>query len=186
MESAQIVLIISMVLTGVASTASLYLLVQAIVDGVLLSRSGKNGALKSLSDSTIINESLRSVKLLLLATLLFMAMFLPDGSAILMRRILVVAVVALIAAGSLYGSHARRALINKVADELQSPLSFGDSFLRLEQKLDASRTEVLALQGEVLKLRELIEERPNKEDLIKIIADLRVQLREAVHDLEVN
>jgi hypothetical protein len=86
----------------------------------------------------------------------------------------------------LYGSHARRALINKVADELQSPLSFGDSFLRLEQKLDASRTEVLALQGEVLKLRELIEERPNKEDLIKIIADLRVQLREAVHDLEVN
>jgi hypothetical protein len=115
----QIVLIVSLVLTGVALLSSLYLLIQAIIDAVVLSRSGKNGSLKALSRTAIIQESLRFAKLLLLGTLLLMAMFLADGTWLLQRRILIVLVVALIAAGSMYGGHVRRSLINMVDEELE-------------------------------------------------------------------
>lgn len=119
MDSAQLVLIISLVFTGAALLSSLYLLVQAIIDSSVLKKSGKNGPLKALGTTATIQETLRFIKLILLGSLLMMAVLVPDGSWVLMRRILIVGTVVLIAAGSLYGGHARRSLIRMVDEELE-------------------------------------------------------------------
>lgn len=119
MDSAQLVLIISVVFTAMALLSSAYLLAQAITDAVVLARSGKNGPLKALSNTAIIQESLRFLKLIMLGTLLVMALVLENNTYILQRRILIVLTVVLIAAGSMYGGHARRSLINMVDEEIE-------------------------------------------------------------------
>lgn len=119
MDAAQLVLIVSIGLTAAALLSSLYLVVQAIIDATVLAKSGKNGPLKALGRVAIIQESLRFAKLIVLGGLLVMAMVLEPESFLVLRRILIVTVVALIAAGSLYGGHARRSLIDMVDEEIE-------------------------------------------------------------------
>jgi hypothetical protein len=117
META--LLIVSLGLTGAAMLASLYLLVQAIIDASVLKKSKKNGPLKALARTAIIQEALRLAKLVLLGVVFALATTLEEGTHLALRRVLVMLVVGLIAAGSLYGGHARRSLINMVDQELE-------------------------------------------------------------------
>lgn len=133
MDSAQLVLIIALSLTVLALVASLYLLVQAITDSYVLAKSGKNGPLKALGRTAIIQEAMRFLKLTLLGSLLVMASVLPDGTWILARRMLIVTTVALIAAGSLYGGHARRSLIKVVEAELAAK---GTTYMKATELLE--------------------------------------------------
>lgn len=120
MASAEVILIISMIVTGAAVLWSLYLLWQAYVDYKVLRKSGKNGPLKALSLTAIVAESIRSVKLILLQALLVMSFVYDPTDFLTLRRFTILAVIVLIATGSIYGGIARRALIRLVEAEYQT------------------------------------------------------------------
>lgn len=140
METAQIILFFSLGVTALALAASLYLLVQAITDSYVLKKSGKNGALKILGRTAIIQEALRFLKLSLLGSLLVIALVLDGGEWLTVRRILVVCTISLIAAGSLYGGHARRRLIKLVDEEIETRTRFVKATELLEDDAEGPAT----------------------------------------------
>lgn len=118
MDNGEVMLLGSIFVTGAAVLWSFYLLWQAIVDYRVLLRSKKNGALKALSLTAIVAETIRSLKLVLLQTLFIISLLYEPDELLVVRRAVILAVILLIATGSIYGGIARRALIRLVDEEL--------------------------------------------------------------------